>query len=87
MTKIVFPAIDKKSKETQAKMVERFNTTVLQNEFPEGAKVMTLDPIHAGKLNPRYEGPYTVVCHMPEVHMNSKMAQALYLVATMLHLS
>ena len=61
MTEIIFPAIDKKSKETQAKMVERFNATILHNEFPEGSKVMTLDPIRAGKLNPRYEGPYTVV--------------------------
>jgi len=61
MTEIVFPEVDKKSRETQAKMIARFNATILQNDFPEGAKVMTLDPIHSGKLNPRYEGPYTVI--------------------------
>ncbi|GJJ75097.1 hypothetical protein EMPS_07455 [Entomortierella parvispora] len=61
MTEIVFPAIDKKSEETQKKMIARFNATVLHNEFPDGAKVMTLDPIRGNKLTPRYEGPYTVV--------------------------
>jgi hypothetical protein len=34
---------------------------VLLNEFPDGAKVMTLDPILGEKLSPRYEGPYTIV--------------------------
>jgi hypothetical protein len=61
MTKVVFPAIDIKSKETQRKMVERFNATILHNDFPDGAKVMTLDPIKGDKLTPAYEGPYTVV--------------------------
>ncbi|KAF9895815.1 hypothetical protein BX616_008766 [Lobosporangium transversale] len=61
MTEIVFPAIRRKSKRTQQKMIERFNATVLLNEFPDGAKVMTLDPIRGNKLTPRYEGPYTVV--------------------------
>ncbi|KAF9919082.1 hypothetical protein BGZ65_012318, partial [Modicella reniformis] len=45
MTKIVFPAIDEKSRETQRKMIQRFNATVLHDDFPDGAKVMTLDPI------------------------------------------
>jgi hypothetical protein len=61
MTKIVFPAIDQKSKEIQRQMVDRFNATVLNNEFPDGAKVMTLDPITNNKLTPKYEGPYIVV--------------------------
>ena len=61
MTTIVFPAITKKAKETQKRMIERFNATVLHNEFPDGAKVMTLDPIKGDKLSPRYEGPFTVV--------------------------
>jgi len=61
MTEIVFPAIDKLSRKTQQKMIDRFNATVLHNQFPEGSKVMTLDPIRNGKLDPKYEGPYTVV--------------------------
>jgi hypothetical protein len=61
MTEIVFPAITQKAKLTQKKMIERFNATVLHNDFPDGAKVMTLDPIKGDKLTPRYEGPFTVV--------------------------
>jgi hypothetical protein len=61
MTKIVFPAVEIKARETQRRMIERFNRTVLHNEFPDGAKVMSLDPIKGDKLSPRYEGPYTVV--------------------------
>jgi len=52
MTEIVFPAIEVKSKQTQKKMVEHFNAVVLQSDFPEGAKVMTLDPIKGDKLSP-----------------------------------
>lgn len=61
MTEIVFPAISKKAKMTQQRMIERFNATILHNDFPDGAKVMTLDPIKGDKLTPRYEGPFTVV--------------------------
>jgi hypothetical protein len=61
MTKVVFPAIQTKTYETQRRMIERFNRTVLHNEFPDGARVMSLDPIKGDKLSPRYEGPYTVV--------------------------
>jgi hypothetical protein len=61
MTEVVFPAIDAKARSTQQKMIERFNRTILHNEFPDGAKVMALDPIGGDKLTPRYEGPYTVV--------------------------
>ena len=42
-------------------MIARFNAAVLHNEYPDGAKVMTLDPLKGDKLTPRYEGPYTVV--------------------------
>ncbi|KAF9312679.1 hypothetical protein BG006_004299, partial [Podila minutissima] len=61
MTKTVFPAIQAKTRETQRRMIERFNKTVLHNEFPDGARVMSLDPLKGDKLSPRYEGPYTVV--------------------------
>ncbi|KAF8926283.1 hypothetical protein BGZ52_005780 [Haplosporangium bisporale] len=61
MTEVVFPAVEKKSRATQARMIECFNATVLHNEFPDGAMVMTLDPIKGDKLAPRYEGPYSVV--------------------------
>jgi hypothetical protein len=61
MSEVVSPAVEEKSKETQAKMIKRFNATVLHNEFPDGARVMTLDPIKGNKLTPRYERPYTVV--------------------------
>jgi hypothetical protein len=60
MTEVVFPVVEEKSKETQQKMIKRFNATIFHNEFPEGARVMTLDPIKGSKLTPRYEGPYTV---------------------------
>ncbi|KAG9060785.1 hypothetical protein KI688_008866 [Linnemannia hyalina] len=53
MTKTVFPAIDTKTRETQRRMIERFNRTVLHSEFPDGAKVMSLDPILGDKLSPR----------------------------------
>jgi hypothetical protein len=61
MTEIVFPGVEAKARETQRRMIERFNRTVLHNEFADGAKVMSLDPIKGDKLSPRYEGPYTVV--------------------------
>ncbi|KAF9271495.1 hypothetical protein BGZ68_003543, partial [Mortierella alpina] len=61
MTETVFPAIDAKSSETQRKMIERFNRTILHNEFPDGSKVMTLDPVLSDALSPRYEGPFVVV--------------------------
>lgn len=61
MSEVVFPAIEARAKKTQKRMIERFNAAVLHNEFPDGAKVMTLDPIKGDKLTPRYEGPYTVV--------------------------
>ena len=57
----MFPAIEAKAKATQLKMIERFNRTILHNEFPDGAKVMAVDPIQGDKLMPRYEGPFTVV--------------------------
>lgn len=60
MSTVVFPAIDAKARSTQKKMIERFNKTILHNEFPDGAKVMALDPIQGDKLTPRYEGPFTV---------------------------
>jgi len=61
MTKVFFPAIKGKSNKTQQRMIERFNRTVLLNELPYLAKIMTLDPIIGDKLTLRYEGPYTVV--------------------------
>ncbi|KAG0361048.1 hypothetical protein BGX24_005435, partial [Mortierella sp. AD032] len=61
MTETVFLAIETKARATQRLMIERFNRTVLHNEFPDGSKVMSLDPIKSDKLSPRYEGPYTVV--------------------------
>jgi hypothetical protein len=42
---IVFPAIKQTSENTQLRMIERFNRTGLLNGFPDGAKVMTRDPI------------------------------------------
>ncbi|KAG0220983.1 hypothetical protein BGW42_008406 [Actinomortierella wolfii] len=60
MTTVVFPGIEKKSQHTRKAMIERFNSSVLLNEFPNGAKVMAIDPIRDGKFAPRYEGPYTV---------------------------
>ncbi|KAF9995639.1 hypothetical protein BGZ80_007460, partial [Entomortierella chlamydospora] len=61
MTTVVFPTVRERSKITQARMIKRFNATVLHNEFPDGTMVMTLDPIKGNKLSPRYEGPYMVI--------------------------
>ncbi|KAG0250068.1 hypothetical protein DFQ27_009635, partial [Actinomortierella ambigua] len=61
MTETVFPAIAAKSRSTQRKMIERFNRTILHNEYPDGSKVMAVDPIRGDKLSPSYEGPYTVI--------------------------
>lgn len=61
MTEIVFPAVRLRSQAQQKKMIDRFNASVLHNDFPDGAKVMSLDPIKGNKLTPRYEGPFTVV--------------------------
>ncbi|GJJ69417.1 hypothetical protein EMPS_01763 [Entomortierella parvispora] len=61
VTDVVFPGIAAKAKETQRRMVERFNKSILLNEFADGAKVMSIDPIRGDKLAPRYEGPFTVV--------------------------
>lgn len=61
MTETVFPGIEVKTKETQRRMIERFNQSILLNEFADGARVMSIDPILGDKLTPRYEGPFTVV--------------------------
>ncbi|KAF9332047.1 hypothetical protein BG006_005084 [Podila minutissima] len=61
MTEVVFPAVERRSQAAQACMIERFSATVLHSEFPNGALVMTLDPIKGDKLSPCYEGPYSVV--------------------------
>ncbi|KAG0307459.1 hypothetical protein BGZ99_001437, partial [Dissophora globulifera] len=57
----VFVAIDERARTTQERTIQRFNASVLNNDFPDGAKVMTLDPILGDKFRPRYKGPYTVV--------------------------
>ena len=61
MTEVVFPGIAVKTKDTQRRMIERFNQSILLNEFADGARVMSIDPILGDKLTPRYEGPFTVV--------------------------
>ncbi|KAF9429539.1 hypothetical protein BGZ76_001200 [Entomortierella beljakovae] len=61
LTEVVFPAANECSKAARAKMIQRFNNTVLHNQFPKGSVVMTLDPISGSKLLPKYEGPYLVV--------------------------
>ncbi|KAG0034685.1 hypothetical protein BGZ83_004144, partial [Gryganskiella cystojenkinii] len=61
MTEIVFPAVEIRVKDYQRRKAAEFNRTVLLNEFADGAKVMSLDPIRGDKLAARYEGPYTVV--------------------------
>jgi hypothetical protein len=53
MTTIVFPAVEAKAKSNQSKMIERFNKTILQSEFPNGSTVMAVDPIKGGSLSPR----------------------------------
>ncbi|KAF9343266.1 hypothetical protein BGX34_007006, partial [Mortierella sp. NVP85] len=63
MTKVVFPAASERSRATQQRMIDKFNKTVPQNVFPDGSVVMAIDPIRNNKLDPKYEGPYTVVKH------------------------
>src|SRR5690606_1098821 len=61
LSKVVFPAISEKSKETQNRMVEKFRGNAVANPFPDGSYVMTIDSTRGNKLEPRYEGPFLVV--------------------------
>jgi transposase InsO family protein len=61
MTEVVFPGASEKARETQQKMIERFNKSAKQNQFPDGSVVMALDPIKSDKLSPKYDGPFTIV--------------------------
>jgi transposase InsO family protein len=61
LTELVFPAISEKSKATQQKMINRFNSSHLLTEFPIGTFVMVRDPLMVGTLDPKYEGPFQVV--------------------------
>ncbi|KAF9344023.1 hypothetical protein BGX34_006067, partial [Mortierella sp. NVP85] len=60
LTKVVFPAASGEcSGATQQRVIDKFNKTVLQNVFPDGLAVMTMDPIHNNKLDPKYVDLYT----------------------------
>lgn len=63
ITSILYPSIQAKSKNTKDNMAKRFNRDrkIVKNPFPVGASVMIKDVTRTSKMDPRYEGPFTVV--------------------------
>lgn len=60
LTDLVFPAISEKSKETQKRMMDKFNSTHLIADFPVGSYVMAVDPLATSVFDNKYEGPFLV---------------------------
>jgi len=60
---IVYPAITSRVSKFVAKAQEQFakRHKILQDPFPPGAAVMTIDPTRSTKLDPVYEGPFRVL--------------------------
>ena len=61
---IVYPAINERIRRQKKKMIESIDRQQRQlqpNEFPDGSRVMILDPEPANKNEPKYVGPYQVV--------------------------
>ena len=64
MSEIVFPAISKRTKTMVQKAHKCFckNHRMVPNDLPPGTMVMALVQDWNQKLDPRYEGPYMVIC-------------------------
>jgi transposase InsO family protein len=61
LTALVYPAISEKSKQTQKRMIDKFNASHYLTEFPDGSYVMIVDNLAAAALDPPYDGPFCVV--------------------------
>lgn len=61
MADIVFPAIKERTEIAMNTQKEKFNTSHNIKEFTSGTHVMVLIPEKSSKLQPYYEGPYTVI--------------------------
>ena len=60
MESVVFPALREYTHRSNSRRTERFNSTHRLISFKPGTYVMTRDPLRAGKLEPRHEGPYKI---------------------------
>ena len=61
MADIVFPAIRERTEIAMNTQKEKFDTSHNLKEFTPGTHVMVLIPEKSSKLQPYYEGPYTVI--------------------------
>lgn len=61
MSKTVFPAISERATALAQLKKGKHDAKYRIIKFPEGSKVMIKDMLRSKKLDPRYEGPYTVV--------------------------
>jgi transposase InsO family protein len=63
LNSIVFPTVREKVKKKLAERNEYFmkKNRILRDEYPVGSQVMIKDELRSSKVEPRYEGPFTVV--------------------------
>ncbi|KAJ8651366.1 hypothetical protein O0I10_013116 [Lichtheimia ornata] len=61
MSKTVFPAISERAQALAQLKKGKHDTRYRIVQYPPGSKVMVKDMLRSKKLDPRYEGPYTVV--------------------------
>ncbi|CDH61355.1 hypothetical protein RO3G_00241 [Lichtheimia corymbifera JMRC:FSU:9682] len=61
MSKTVFPAIAERTKALDRLRKGKHDTKYRIVHYPPGSQVMVKDMLRSRKLDPRYEGPYTVV--------------------------
>ena len=83
INRIVYPAILDRTKRKKIKMVEKLNENQRQlrpDEFPDGSKVMIIDPTRKDKNQAIYVGPYEVIAKdlnknlvLKEDHENGKL--------------
>ena len=60
MESVIFPALREYRDHSNTRRTERFNSSHRMISFKAGTYVMTKDPLRAGKLEPRHEGPYMI---------------------------
>lgn len=61
MEEVVFPAIKERITAVINAQKKKFDKKHIQIDFPAGSQVMIKTPEKVGKLDPIYEGPYTVI--------------------------
>jgi transposase InsO family protein len=63
LQKFFYPATVKKVEAAQKRMHDKFALQHKVKTIPDGAMVMAVNEMCRDKMEPRYEGPYKVVCH------------------------